>query len=241
MTTSPAAGRVTSWYGKRTPPRKPDGSYGTGFHRGVDIAGPAGSPVVAPEAGVVSYIGRTSLRGLYVIIDHGRYRTLHQHLDEVTVYQGQRVAEDQQQVGVMGTTGGVARHLHTEVHDGTTPIDPRPWYAARGVTLGVRSRVAGVTIRRRPHMFVTRYGSSGYYLVAGDRMAPINQTSYTKLAAAGIPAVALDNAEVVQLRNLLTAETTTVTGGAVAPLDVAALAKAIGKAIADEVATRLKA
>lgn len=141
MTVSPTIGWRTSSFGPRTPPRKPDGTYGTAFHRGVDIGGPAGSRVVAPQAGTVVYIGRSSTRGLYVIVQHdARWRTLHQHLDSVTVYQGQQVAEGQQ-IGVMGTSGGVARHLHTEVHDQGTPIDPEPWYAARGVKLGTASTV----------------------------------------------------------------------------------------------------
>jgi hypothetical protein len=144
MTRTPAVGWVTSGYGKRTPPRKTDGTYGTAFHVGVDIGGPAGSPVVAPEAGRVTAVTSTSLRGLYVVVDHGRYRTLHQHLATSVVAEGQWVAEGQR-IGVMGTSGGVARHLHTEVHDGTTPINPTTWYAERGVTLGVGMQVLGLS------------------------------------------------------------------------------------------------
>lgn len=137
MTVSPCIGYVTSWYGPRTPPLKADGTYGTAFHQGVDIGGPAGTVVVAPEAGIVTAVPTATARGLYVVIDHGRFRTLHQHLASATVTPGQHVTEGQQ-IGVMGTSGGVARHLHTEVHDGTTPINPTTWYAARGVTLLAR-------------------------------------------------------------------------------------------------------
>lgn len=192
MTTTPTVGRVPEpggWYG----PRKAPTTGASTYHRGVDIAAPVGTAVVAPEAGTVTLINRNSVRGLYVIVQHdARYRTLHQHLDSTPCYQGQRVAEAQS-IGRVGQTGvATGPHLHTEVHDHGTPIDPRPWYAARGVpTLGVRTKVAGVSVQKEPNMFVTRYGSSAYYLCAGDRMTAISATSYTKLAAAGIPAVAL--------------------------------------------------
>ena len=136
---------------------KPDGSLGTAFHAGVDIGGPVGTPVVAPEAGRVVAVSSTPVRGRFVVVDHGRYRTLHQHLDTTSVVLGRRVAEGEQ-IGVMGTSGGVARHLHTEVHDGTTPIDPESWYTARGVTLGIGVQVLGetVTVQEESEMFIAR-------------------------------------------------------------------------------------
>lgn len=234
MTTSPTVGRIPTggWFGKREAPAPGASTY----HRGVDIAAPTGTPVVAPEAGTVILINRNSVRGLYVVVDHGRYRTLHQHLDSTPVYQGQRVAEGQL-IGRSGRTGtATGPHLHTEVHDGTTPIDPVPWYAARGVTLGARIKVAGVSVKKEPDMFVTRYGSSNYYLCAGDRMAPISASTYTKLAAAGVPAVALDNTEVERLRTALTAETG---GPATVQVDTAALAAAVSAAVADAVTKAL--
>lgn len=141
MTRSPALGEVVSWYGKRRPPLKPDGTYGTAFHAGVDIAprGPASDAVVAPQSGVVARVARTSLRGLYVDVRldeaGGRYTARGQHLASAAVEVGQRVGEHEQ-VGVMGTTGGVARHLHLEILDRGVAIDPTPWYRTRGVVLG---------------------------------------------------------------------------------------------------------
>lgn len=58
-------------------------------------------------------------------------------------------------------------------------------------------------------MFVTRYGSTAYRLVTGDRIVGISKTSYDKLAAAGVPAVALDNSEVAVLQRSLVAENCT--------------------------------
>lgn len=67
--------------------------------------------------------------------------------------------------------------------------------------------------RKWNDVFVTRYGRNGYYMVAGDRMVPIKDTSYTKLAAAGDPAVALDNDDVMALLDLLKPEGVTVEVG----------------------------
>lgn len=141
-TVSPAVGRITSLYGPRERPRKADGSLGTANHRGVDIAGPEGSPVVTPQDGTVTVVAKSKARGIYVVVSHGRYSTLHQHLDSATVKVGQGIPYGAQ-IGVMGTTGGVARHLHTEVHDRGTPIDPTPWYADRGVVLGSAAAAGG--------------------------------------------------------------------------------------------------
>ena len=47
----------------------PSSPYGAG-HRGIDIAVPVGTLVVAPAAGVVTFAGAVAGR-LYVTIDHG--------------------------------------------------------------------------------------------------------------------------------------------------------------------------
>jgi hypothetical protein len=141
VTTTPTAGPITSRFGKREAPVKADGTLGSTNHQGTDIGAPVGRAVVAPQAGTVTASTYSSARGYYVVVDHGRYSTLHQHLSVRGAEVGDVVVEGQR-IGAVGTSGGVAAHLHTEVHDGTTPIDPEPWYAARGVTLGV-ARTAG--------------------------------------------------------------------------------------------------
>ncbi len=51
------------------PYRAPAHRYGPG-HRGIDLAAPTGSDIVAPAAGVVAFAGRVADRPL-VTIDHG--------------------------------------------------------------------------------------------------------------------------------------------------------------------------
>jgi len=48
------------------------------------------------------------------------------HLDQQWVRDGDQVRACQQ-IGVAGNTGGVAPHLHFEIHDGpNNPVDPEP-------------------------------------------------------------------------------------------------------------------
>ena len=70
----PTTGRVTSCYGAR---------WGT-LHAGVDIAAPIGTPVYAPEGGVVLQAGPASGFGLAVAVQHGDGTiTLYGHVNQM--------------------------------------------------------------------------------------------------------------------------------------------------------------
>ncbi len=104
----PAKGVVTSGYGWR---------WGR-MHRGIDIAGPIGTPIVASASGVVTKAGWNSGGyGHLVKIEHSDGSlTLYAHNSRVLVGQGQRV-EQGQQVAEMGNSGySTGPHLHFEVH-----------------------------------------------------------------------------------------------------------------------------
>jgi murein DD-endopeptidase MepM/ murein hydrolase activator NlpD len=127
---APATGRVTSCYGQR---------WGT-LHAGVDIAAPIGTPVYAPEGGVVVKAGPASGFGLAVAVRHGDGTiTLYGHVNKFFVSEGQTVAKGQQiaEVGNRGQSTGP--HLHFEVHTGglyVNRVNPVPWLTARGISLG---------------------------------------------------------------------------------------------------------
>lgn len=132
-----AASYVTSQFGPR---------WGT-VHRGIDFGlegGSAGMPVYAAQGGTVVYAGAASGFGGpdpagWVVIDHptadGSGTTVYGHIiREVSV--GQRV-EAGQRIGRVNpnsnTNGGVAPHLHFEVHPTVwrqgSQIDPAGWLA----------------------------------------------------------------------------------------------------------------
>lgn len=60
--------------------------------------------------------------------------------------------------------------------------------------------------RKAPDMFVTRFGSSAFRLVTGDRIVGISEEAALILKDAGIPFVALPNDDVRQLELALSAE-----------------------------------
>jgi murein DD-endopeptidase MepM/ murein hydrolase activator NlpD len=127
---APTTGRVTSCYGAR---------WGT-MHYGVDIAAPIGTPIYAPEPGVVLQAGPASGFGLAVYVQHDDGSiTLYGHVDTFDVSAGQVVGAGEKiaEVGNRGQSTGP--HLHFEVHQGglyASRVDPSPWLAARGVSLG---------------------------------------------------------------------------------------------------------
>lgn len=103
----PVSGPVRSGFGPR----------GGGFHRGIDIGAPRGTPVGAAAAGTVTFVGWSGGYGNTVIIDHGNgLRTLYAHLSGFNVSPGAYVQRGQI-IGFVGATGrATGYHLHFEVH-----------------------------------------------------------------------------------------------------------------------------
>lgn len=104
-----------------TPYRNGDDPYAAGQHRGVDIAGPAGAPVVAATAGLVRFAGTAGSSGLTVSVrtGDGRLDLSYLHLSALAVSAGQRVAAGAR-IGAVGTTGrrsATQPHLHFGVRD----------------------------------------------------------------------------------------------------------------------------
>ncbi|HEY9837552.1 MAG TPA: M23 family metallopeptidase, partial [Vampirovibrionales bacterium] len=102
------------------------------YHRGVDYAGPQGSPVVAPAAGRIALVGRESegfeIHGNVVGIDHGQGLTsLYLHLSRIDVKEGDMVQAGQV-IGAVGSTGAsTGPHLHWGLYVHGQSIDPVPW------------------------------------------------------------------------------------------------------------------
>lgn len=97
-----------------------------GRHTGVDLRGPAGTPLLAPAAGRVVLAERLDVRGNYVLIDHGWgvYSGL-AHLSEIHVTRGQMVRQGQV-IGISGSTGrSSGPHIHWEVTVNGEWVDPQ--------------------------------------------------------------------------------------------------------------------
>lgn len=116
--------RLTSDYGMRTHPvlgkRR--------AHKGVDLAGPTGTPVYATADGYVSRASRFGSYGHYIQIEHGgELQTRYAHLSGYAVKAGERVTKGDL-IGYVGSTGrSTGPHLHYEVRVAGEAVDPRPY------------------------------------------------------------------------------------------------------------------
>lgn len=112
----PVNGYLTSHFGPRLSP-----IYGyEQSHKGMDIAGPSGTPVRATADGTVRVAGWGGGYGRVVVIDHGYgFSTRYGHNRQILVKSGDRVTRGQI-IALMGETGNATGpHVHYEVwHNG---------------------------------------------------------------------------------------------------------------------------
>ena len=120
---SPNMAAISSGYGV---PR------GGSYHRGLDLAAPKGSAVIATAPGRVSFAGRSGEFGRLVVIDHGDgWRTRYAHLKEISVKEGKRVDRGQI-IGAVGKSGNATGfHLHYEVLHNGSRRNPEPYLSSR--------------------------------------------------------------------------------------------------------------
>lgn len=118
---TPVEGQIKGLYG----PRKDPNNGRKTFHRGIDIAAPMGTPVVAPADGTVGAVYSDKGDGNVVEIGYsGHLKTRMTHLDQVKVKWGDRVVAGQA-VATLGNTGiSTGPHLHFEVWKSGKTIDP---------------------------------------------------------------------------------------------------------------------
>ena len=105
-------------------------AYHSKPHGGIDLAAPAGTPIHASESGSVIVARGSSSYGNYVVIYHGTasdghsYSTLYAHMTSYCVSAGQSVNRGDV-IGYVGSTGdSTGNHLHLELWQGGTKINP---------------------------------------------------------------------------------------------------------------------
>ena len=130
--TWPVAGPIVRGYDP------PDSPYGAG-HRGIDIAAPVGSVVIAPDDGVVTFAGPVGGR-LFLTIDHGGgLSTTSSWLTSLLVRKGATVTRGQP----VATTGWghadlTVSHLHFGVRLDGEYVDPFAYLDAPAIANVIR-------------------------------------------------------------------------------------------------------
>lgn len=122
---APAPGEITAPFGEA---RSYNGGPLASWHGGVDLATPAGEPVLAAAAGRVVLAEKLPVQGNAVVVDHGLGVTsAYYHMASLGVKAGDSVRQGQA-LGTVGNTGlSTGPHLHWEMRVLGVPVDPWPW------------------------------------------------------------------------------------------------------------------
>ena len=117
-------GTITSRFG----PRESPGGIGSRYHQGLDIGCPAGTPIVACEAGTVIAAAYSSSMGNYVTIAHSAsMSTTYMHNSSLCVSVGETVSRGQV-IALAGSTGNsTGPHCHLGLRIDGSYVDPLPY------------------------------------------------------------------------------------------------------------------
>jgi murein DD-endopeptidase MepM/ murein hydrolase activator NlpD len=125
----PLDGRLLSGFGFRSDPFR----GGEAFHTGVDISASIGTQVKVTADGIVMEAEYSGAYGRLVVVDHGSFQTYYAHLSRFDVIAGQEVRRGQV-IASSGATGRVTSpHLHYEVRQGGSPVNPYKFLARSAV------------------------------------------------------------------------------------------------------------
>ncbi|MHC1722429.1 MAG: M23 family metallopeptidase [Aminipila sp.] len=122
--------RVTSKFGPRNTGIKGASTYHKGIDLGRDFS-KAETPILCVADGAVFNNYWNDYKGWVVIIDHGNFKTLYQHLKfKSPLAKGEKVKAGRQ-IGIMGASTknirNMAMHLHMELIVNGKQIDPLPY------------------------------------------------------------------------------------------------------------------
>jgi len=121
----PVTGCMTSPFGvKRLHNGKPTGEY----HGGVDQRTPAGEPIRAVAAGIITFAQQFNVLGNAVGIDHGQgLESMYLHMSKLEVAPGAHVVRGDV-LGYAGSTGrSTGPHLHWVLYVDGLNVNPAQW------------------------------------------------------------------------------------------------------------------
>ena len=100
-------------------------AYSAERHKGIDLDGERGSPVMATAAGVVVYAGTgvTGYGALLIVKHNDIYLSAYGHNDALLVAEGQQV-DAGQVIARMGSTSSDSVKLHFEIRRNGRPVNP---------------------------------------------------------------------------------------------------------------------
>ena len=116
------AGRISSGFGARKAPKAGASTY----HKGIDLAVPSGTEIVAAGDGTVVTAMYSASAGNYIMIYHGSSTyTVYMHCSRLAVTEGDKVTRGQV-IGYVGSTGNsTGPHLHFGLSINGSYVDPR--------------------------------------------------------------------------------------------------------------------
>lgn len=118
----PAQGVITSFFGPRVPPCP----RCSGWHGGLDVGAPYGTPIIAGEGGTIEFAGNAGGLGnaVYLRVECTGHLLIYGHNQRNNVKAGDKVRRGQQ-IAEMGSTGySTGPHSHFTVKIGNDPVDP---------------------------------------------------------------------------------------------------------------------
>ena len=115
------SGRISSYFGPRNSPTAGASSY----HKGIDVAAPTGTHIIASASGTVVTATYSSSAGNYVMISHGnRMYTVYMHCSRLAVSEGDSVTQGQL-IAYVGSTGiSTGAHLHFGISKDGEYVNP---------------------------------------------------------------------------------------------------------------------
>ena len=120
----PGDHRTYSKFGPRIAPTAGASTY----HKGWDIGGEFGAPMVSVLAGTVYAVGYNSSAGNFVKVEHQPgFMSVYCHCSKVLVSEGEYVKQGQQ-IALVGSTGvSTGPHLHFAISKDGEYVDPDPY------------------------------------------------------------------------------------------------------------------